>query len=98
VLDALVRWRGLRASLLELVFTDDRVRRFYRRRRQWNVMAGIRANIAAPPRSREEDAIHLFATERTFDAIAQGELRALGLGRKVIIEAMIEKAISLLTY
>jgi hypothetical protein len=79
-------------------FTDDRVKRFYRRRRrQLDVMAGIRANIAAPPRSREEDAIHLFTTERTFDAIAQGELRALGLGRKVIVESRIEKAIALLT-
>jgi hypothetical protein len=38
---------------------------------------------------------HLFTTERTFDAIAQGELRALGLGRKVIVEAVSEKAISL---
>jgi AcrR family transcriptional regulator len=93
------RWRGLRASLLELVFTDDHVRRFYRqqRRRQLDVMAGIRATIGAPARSREEDAIHLFTTERTFDAIAQGELRDLGLGRKVIIEAMIEKVIALLT-
>ena len=93
------RWRGLRASLLELVFADDHVRRFYRqqRRHQLDVMAVIRANIKAPPRSREEDAIHLFTTERTFDAIAQGELGDLGLSRKVIIEAMIEKVISVLT-
>jgi len=92
------RWRGLRASLLELVFSDDHVRRFYRqqRRHQLDVMAAIRANIKAPPRSREEDAIHLFTTERTFDAIAQGELGDLGLSRKVIIEAMIEKVISVL--
>jgi hypothetical protein len=75
------------------------VRRFYRRqrRRQLDVMAGIRATIGAPARSREEDAIHLFTTERTFDAIAQGELGDLGLGRKVIIEAMIDRVISLLT-
>jgi AcrR family transcriptional regulator len=93
------RWRGLRASLLELVFTDVHVRRFYRqqRRRQLDVMARIRANIKAPARSREEDAIHLFTTERTFDAIAQGELRDLGLSRKVIIEAMIAKVLSVLT-
>jgi AcrR family transcriptional regulator len=93
------RWRGLRASLLELVFTDGHVRRFYRwqRRRQLDVMAEIRANIKVPPRSREEDAIHLFTTERTFDAIAQGELRDLGLSRKVIIEAMIAKVLSVLT-
>jgi hypothetical protein len=93
------RWRGLRASLLELVFTDDQVRRFYRQQRwhEWDGMAGIRATIAAPARSCEEDAIHVFTTERTFDAIAQGELRDLGLGRKVIIEAMIEKVLWLLT-
>lgn len=93
------RWRGLRASLLELVFTDDRVRHFYRRqrRRQLDVMARIRATIGAPRRTREEDAIHLFTTERTYDAIAQGELRDIGLSRRVIIEAMIENVVSLLT-
>ena len=61
------RWRGLRASLLELVFTDPEVQRFYRkqRRKQLDVMAGLRAAIGARPRSREEDAIHLLTTERT---------------------------------
>ena len=65
------RWRGLRSSLLELVFTDADVRRFYRtRRRQLDTMAELRAKIGAPRRRREDDAIHLFTTERTFDAIA----------------------------
>jgi AcrR family transcriptional regulator len=92
------RWRGLRASLLELVFTDPLVRRFYRqqRRRQLDVMATLRARISAPPHSREEDAIHLFTTERTYDAIAQGELRDLALSRKVILEAMVRQVAALL--
>jgi len=47
-------------------------------------------------RRREDDAIHLFTTERTFDAIAQGELRDLGLDQKVVLEAMVEKLASAL--
>jgi|SRR5208283_3034703 len=93
------RWRGLRSSLLELVFTDSEVRRFYRkqRRRQLDVMAELRAKIGAPPGRREDDAIHLFTTERTFDAIAQGELRDLGLDRRVVLEAVVQKVVSVLT-
>ena len=81
------------------VFVDANVSRFYRkqRRRQLDVMVELRASIGAPPRSREEDAIHLFTTERTFDAIARGELRDLGLDRKIVIEAMIQKVISVLS-
>ena len=97
-IDFHTRWRGLRSSLLELVLADAEVRRFYRkqRRHQLDVMAELRANIGAPPRTREEDAIHLFTTERTFDAIASGEVRDLGLDRGVVIEAMIQKVISVL--
>jgi AcrR family transcriptional regulator len=92
------RWRGLRASLLELVFSDAEVRRFYRRqrRRQLDVMRELRARIGSPPRSREDDAIHLYTTERTFDALAQGELRELDLDRKIVIEAMTQKVLSML--
>ena len=97
-IDFHTRWRGLRASLLELVFTDERVRRFYRsqRRRQLDTMADLRSRIGAPPRTREQDAIHLYTTERTYDAIAQGELRDLGLDRKYIVEAMVQQVISIL--
>jgi AcrR family transcriptional regulator len=93
------RWRGLRSSLLELVFTDAEVRRFYRRQRRWqlDLMAELRARIGAPPRRREDDAIHLFTTERTFDAIAQGELHDLGLDREVVLEAIVQKVVSVLT-
>jgi len=92
------RWRGLRASLMELVFTDAKVRRFYReqRRRQLDLMASIRSKIGGPRHRREEDAIHLFTMERTADAIAQGELRDLGLDREVVIEALIKKVAALL--
>jgi AcrR family transcriptional regulator len=92
------RRRGLRASLQELIISDTEVRRFYRkqRRRQLDVMAELRARIGARPRSREEDAIHLFTTERTYDAIARGELQDLRLNRKVMIEAMVEIVASML--
>ncbi len=92
------RWRGLRASLLELVFADARVKRFYRhqRRRQLDLMARIRSEIGAPPRRREDDAIHLFTMERTGDAIAQGELQDLGLDGEAVIEALVKKVAALL--
>jgi AcrR family transcriptional regulator len=92
------RWRGLRASLMELVFTDTRVRRFYReqRKRQLDLMARIRSEIGAPRHRREDDAIHLFTMERTGDAIAQGELRQLGLDREVVIESLVKRVAALL--
>ncbi len=93
-----VMWRGLRASLLELVFSDEAVRRFYRaqRRKQLDIMAGLRARIGSRPRRREDDAIHLYTTERTFDAIAQGEVQALGLDNELVIEAMVQKVTAVL--
>ena len=92
------KWRGLRASLLELVFTDAHVRRFYRtqRRKQLDLMARLRVEIGASPRSREEDAVHLYTTERTFDAIANGEIEALGLDRELVIRALVERVAALL--
>ncbi|HKV38369.1 MAG TPA: TetR/AcrR family transcriptional regulator [Blastocatellia bacterium] len=84
------RWRGLRASLIELVFTDAKVRHFYRdqRRRQLDLLARLRTASGTPRRRREEDAIMLFTFERTSDAIAQGELRDLGLNRKAVVGAL----------
>jgi AcrR family transcriptional regulator len=92
------RWLGLRASLMELVFTDAKVRRFYRdqRRQQLDLMARIRSRIGAPRRRCEDDAIHLFTMERTGDAIAQGEVGELGLDREVVIEALVKKVAALL--
>ena len=59
-------------------------------------MAELRAQRNASPRRREQDIVYLYATERTFDAIAQGEVRALGLDRKLVIEAMVESTIAAL--
>jgi hypothetical protein len=53
-------------------------------------------DFGSPVRSREDDAIHLFTSERTFDAFAQDELRELGLDRKMVIEAMVQKVLSML--
>jgi AcrR family transcriptional regulator len=93
------KWRGLRASLMELVFTDVKVRRFYRRlrRRQFNVIAEIRQRRGIPAARREDDAIYLFTTERTYDAFGQGELEALGLDRNVVIEAMVQNLLNLIS-
>lgn len=91
-------WRGLLASLRQLVFTDATVRKFHRRqrKRQLEWMAQLRARRNASPRRREQDIVYLYTTERTFDAIAQGELRALGLNRDHVIDAMVESTIAAL--
>jgi hypothetical protein len=84
--------------LLELVFSDAEVRRFYRaqRRRQLDTMAELRVRIGAKAHPREDDAVHLFTAERTCDAIAQGELRALGLRRKAMVAALVQSALKAL--
>jgi AcrR family transcriptional regulator len=92
------RWRGLRASLLQLVFADTDVRKYYRaqRRHQLDTIARLRASLGGPPRSREEDAIHLFTSERTFDAIANGEIQSLGLSRSAVVESMVQRVLGIL--
>ena len=81
VLDLHRRWRGLRSSLLAMAATDRTVRRFYRgqRRRQLQVLHQLRAVLRGPARTAAEDAVLLFTLERTCDAVANGELRDLGL-------------------
>jgi len=98
-IDMHTEWRGLLASLRQLVFTDATVRRFHRRqrKRQLERIAELRAARHVSPRHREQDILYLYATERTFDAIAQGELRALGLKRELVIEAMVESTIAVLS-
>lgn len=73
---------------MELVFTDAEVRRFYRNqhRRQLSVIAQLRQRREIKERTREDDAIHLFTTERVNEAIAQGELQTLGLNRDAVVE------------
>jgi AcrR family transcriptional regulator len=92
------KWRGLRASLMELVFTDPEVRRSYRRqrRRQLDLIPQLRQRFGLPPGTREEDAIHLFTAERTYDAIGQKELEALGLDHDTVVEAMVQRVLAML--
>jgi AcrR family transcriptional regulator len=80
------RWRGLRASLRALVAEDADARAFYRgqRRRQLALLAAM----PAPPdrgHDRERDALLLYTLERVCDAVADGELRELGLGVDVTL-------------
>jgi AcrR family transcriptional regulator len=98
-IDVHTRWRGLLASLRQLVFTDQTVRSFHRaqRKRQLEWMARLRAQRKASSRRREQDIVYLYATERTFDAIAQGELLALGLNRELVIDAMVDSTLAALS-
>lgn len=91
-------WRGLRASLMELVFSDTEARKFFRaqRRQQLDFIAKLRARFALPCRTREQDAIHLYMTERVFDAIGQGEIQSLGLDKDAVVETMVERVYALL--
>lgn len=91
-------WRGLRASLMELVFSDPEARKFFRmqRRRQLDLIAELRDRFSLPARTREQDAIHLYMTERVFDAIGQGEFQYLGLNKDAVVESMVEKIHALL--
>ncbi len=72
------RWRGLRASLRALVATDAAARRVYRvqRRRQLHFLARLGRRDGA---GAEADAVLLFTLERVADALADGEVRDLGL-------------------
>lgn len=83
---------------MELVFTDADVRRFYRsqRRRQLDAITQIRLRLGLKAGRREDDAIHLFTSERTDDAIGQDELQALGLDRNVVIEVLISNLVALI--
>ena len=91
-------WRGLRASLVELVFSDPQVRKFFlaQRRRQLDLIAELRSRFVLPPRTREQDAIFLYMTERVFDAIGQDHIQSLGLEIDMVIESMTEKTHALL--
>src|SRR5215471_1649539 len=98
-IDMHTEWRGLLASLRQLVFTDATVRRFHRRqrKRQLDRIAELRANRRLRPRRREQDLVYLWTTERAFDAIAQGEVRDLGLNPDLVVDAMVESTIAILT-
>src|SRR5262252_4965668 len=55
-IDVHTRWRGLLASLRQLVFTDETVRTFHRaqRKRQLDRIAELRAQRHVSPRHREQ--------------------------------------------
>src|SRR5499427_11115070 len=93
------KWRGLLASLRQLVVTDTTVRRFHRRqrKRQLDRMAELRQQRHLKPRPREQDLVYLWTTERSFDAIAQGELRDLRLDRDLVIESLVEQTLHALS-
>jgi AcrR family transcriptional regulator len=86
-------WRGLRASLMELVFSDPEVRRFFRkqRRRQLDHIVELRSRYTLPAQTSEQDAIFMCLTERVYDAIGQGEIQSLGLDQAAVIDSMVEK-------
>lgn len=93
VLDMHRTWRGLRASLRALVASDAAARAFYReqRRQQLERLATLRRRRSTA--ARADDALLLFTLERVCDAIADGELRDLG----VDVEAAIDRLRALLT-
>jgi AcrR family transcriptional regulator len=78
------RWATFRASLHAVVPVEERARDAYRknRRRQLDRIAKMRGERAGSP---EADAILLYAFERTFDALANGEGVALDLSRERIL-------------
>jgi AcrR family transcriptional regulator len=73
------RWRGLRASLRALVAEDTVARAFYRRQRRHQLRLLAALPSAGRRRSRADDVLLLFTMERVCDAVADGELRELGL-------------------
>ena len=93
------RWRGLRASLRVLVAEDATARTFCRRqrRRQLALIAALRsARDRTRLRPREDDAVLLYTLERVCDAIAEGELRDLGLAVEPtigVLRALVERSI-----
>ena len=86
-------WRGLRASLMELVFSDPEARKFFRKQRRMQLerIIELRSRFSLPPQTTEQDAVLLWTTERVFDAIGQGEIQSLGLNQDRVIESMVQK-------
>jgi len=93
------RWHGLRASLLALVGTDTMVRDFYvqQRRRQLDLLRRLHERRGAKASRREADAFLLFSFERTCDALAGGEAKALGLRPGHVELLLVDSLVTLLT-
>jgi len=86
------RWRGLRASLRALVAEDPHARAFYRaqRRRQLELLARMSAPRRTPAAPRAEHAVLLYAIERVSDAVADNELREVGVRVDDVLSALRE--------
>jgi len=86
------RWRGLRASLRALVAEDPAARAFYRaqRRRQLELLARMSAPRGGAAAPRAEHAVLLYAIERVSDAVADGELREVGVRVDDVLSALRE--------
>jgi AcrR family transcriptional regulator len=84
------RWRGLRASLRALVAEDAEARAFYRRqrRRQLELLRSFGGERRAGAEAETEDAVLLYTLERVCDAIADGELRDLGVSVTAAVELL----------
>lgn len=61
------------------------------RRRQLDHIAELRSRLGLPPCTGEHDAIHVFLTERVYDAIGQGDIQTLGLDEVVIVASMVDQ-------
>jgi AcrR family transcriptional regulator len=85
------RWSGLRASLRTLVATDPAARAFHRdeRRRQLELIAGLRRRLEVGKRAPEEDALLLYALERVADALADGEIADLKLDHDAVVSELV---------
>jgi len=86
-------WRGLRASLMELVFSDPEARKFFRKQRRLQLerIIELRSRFSLPAQTSEQDAILLWTTERVFDAIGQGEVQSLGLNQEKVVDSMVQR-------
>jgi AcrR family transcriptional regulator len=89
------RWRGLRASLRTLVATDPVVRRFHwaQRLRQ---LARMGVGPGVPAARRANATLLLLEVERIADAIATGELEALGVAPSVGRRHMVGRVLAYL--
>jgi AcrR family transcriptional regulator len=83
------RWRGLRSALRALVAEDATARAFYRaqRRRQLELLRALDGH-PRPATARVDDAMLLYLLERVCDAVADGELRDLGLSEAAAVAAL----------
>jgi len=90
VLDFHRRWQGLRASLRGLVALEADVQTFHRaqRRRQLDSLRALRRG-APTVAGRAADAYMLFVLERVCDAIADGEVRALGVDEDALVARLV---------